>query len=73
MTFRVVSGVKLEKFNGVVGKAVHIYPVLQHDDDPGRKKMCWIISNRVDAATYAQSADRKLTYHASYGQPGQVW
>lgn len=37
-TFGVVSGVKLEKFNGVVGKTVHIDPVLQYDDDPVGKK-----------------------------------
>lgn len=37
-TFGVVSGVKLEKFNGVVGKTVHIDPVLQYDDDPEEKK-----------------------------------
>lgn len=39
-TFRVVSGIKLEKFNRVVGKAVHIDPVLQYDDDPGSKRVC---------------------------------
>lgn len=37
-TFGVISGVKLKKFDGVIRKTVHVYPVLQNNDDPRKDK-----------------------------------
>lgn len=50
-TFGVISGVELKKFDRVVGKTVHIDPVLQYDDDPVKRDY----SYRVHAAAQGQS------------------
>lgn len=42
-TFGVISGVELKKFDGVVGKTVHIDPVLQYDDDPVKRECIIVI------------------------------
>lgn len=52
-TFGVISGVKLKKFDRVVGKTVHKDPVLQYDNDPVKSEC--IYSYRVHAAAQGQS------------------
>lgn len=34
LTFRIISGVKLEKFDRIIWKAVHIDPVFQYNNNP---------------------------------------
>lgn len=64
-TFGVVSGVKLKKLNGVVGKTVHVDPVLQHDDDPDGKKMCGGLSVTLSTQLHiGQAGDSLVGPHA---------